>query len=118
MYKRQGYVSDEDLRLLYKKARVFVFPSLFEGFGLPVLEAMACKCPVICSDIPPLREISNGNAFYFNPNSLADLIDKIEHIFDENFDRKCFIEKAYKNSKTYNWDKVAKKTAKLYGEFL
>lgn len=113
-----GYVSDEDLRLLYKKARVFVFPSLFEGFGLPVLEAMACKCPVICSDIPPLREISNGNAFYFNPNSLADLIDKIEHIFDENFDRKSFIEKAYKNSKTYNWDKVAKKTAKLYGEFL
>lgn len=112
-----GFVSDLELRLLYKNAKVFIFPSLFEGFGLPILEAMACKCPVICSDIPSLREISKGFAIYFKPNSLIELVSKVEYVLNGKFQRDSFVDSAYHNSKQFTWKETARKTAIIYDEF-
>ena len=65
--KLPGYVPDEDLRVLYSQAVAYVFPTLSEGFGLPPLEAMAAKLPVVCSDIPVLREVCGDAALYIDP---------------------------------------------------
>ena len=72
-----GWVSDQDLRRLVANAGLMIFPSLYEGFGLPPLEAMACGCPVIASDIPVLREVCSDKVRYFDPESVDDLRDAI-----------------------------------------
>lgn len=64
-----GYVSDAELKALYESATAFIFPSLYEGFGLPPVEAMACGCPVIASNVASIPEVCNDAAFYFDPNS-------------------------------------------------
>ena len=63
----RGRVTQDELVDLYRRASALVFPSLYEGFGQPVLEALACACPVACSDLPPLREVAGGAAVYFDP---------------------------------------------------
>jgi glycosyltransferase involved in cell wall biosynthesis len=73
-----GYVSDGELRALYERAHCFVYPSLYEGFGLPPLEAMACRCPVIVSDAASLKEVCGEAALYCDPMSHKDIADKIE----------------------------------------
>ena len=76
-----GYVADEDLPALYNLASVFVFPSLYEGFGLPPLEAMACGCPTIISNTEALIEVCSGKATIFeNTNELAKLLDNCEYV--------------------------------------
>lgn len=72
-----GYVSDEELRALYERAHCFVYPSLYEGFGLPPLEAMVCGCPVIVSDAASLKEVCGAAALYCDPMSHKDIADKI-----------------------------------------
>jgi glycosyltransferase involved in cell wall biosynthesis len=76
-----GYVSDEQLVELYNSAAAVIMPSLYEGFGLPVIEAMACQTPVIVSDIPVFREIADGGALFYSPSenehSLCDSIDML-----------------------------------------
>lgn len=72
-----GYVSDSELRALYERAHCFVYPSLYEGFGLPPLEAMACGCPVIVSDAASLKEVCGAAALYCDPMSHKDIADKI-----------------------------------------
>ena len=62
-----GRVSDEELVRLYNQASCFIFPSIYEGFGLPTIEAMKCGCPVLSSDIPVLREVCGDAAIFFNP---------------------------------------------------
>lgn len=70
-----GYVDDRRLLNLYQQATLFVSPSLYEGFGLPLLEALSTSTPVACSDIPPFRDIARNHAVYFNPNSATDIKD-------------------------------------------
>src|SRR6185503_20387398 len=71
------YLHDEDLRKLYASCRAFVYPSIYEGFGLPPLEAMACGAPVIASRIPTLLETLDEAAHFFDPQSTAELVDAI-----------------------------------------
>ncbi|AIF67936.1 hypothetical protein GZ22_15720 [Terribacillus saccharophilus] len=80
--KTLGYVEDEELMALYKGAKAFIFPSKFEGFGLPPIEAMFFNCPPIVSDISPLREILEDQAIYFNPNDYNDLYAKLNTVQD------------------------------------
>ena len=75
-------VSGYDLTALLSQAKAFVFPSIVEGFGLGNLEAARCKCPVITSDIPAHRYVMHENAFYFNPHSVAEMVDKIAFVLD------------------------------------
>ncbi|WP_343567415.1 glycosyltransferase family 1 protein [Sphingobacterium sp.] len=72
-----GYISDAELRKLYRKASLFVYPSLYEGFGIPPLEAIYYRCPILISDIPVFQEIFHESAIFFDPQSAADLEQKI-----------------------------------------
>jgi glycosyltransferase involved in cell wall biosynthesis len=79
-----GRVSDEELAVLYRSARVMVYPSLYEGFGLPVLEAMACGCPVLCSWSSSLPEVGGRAACYFRPKDALGLADKLQGLLRDD----------------------------------
>ncbi len=112
--KLLGFVSDEELTILYQYALAFVLPSLSEGFGLPGLEAMSSGCPVLCSDIPVFREIYANSAVYFNPKNENDIANKIDSI-NKNADlRNELIKKGFLQAKKYSWEKMARETKKIY----
>jgi glycosyltransferase involved in cell wall biosynthesis len=109
--KSLGFVPDEELKILYSQAKAFVFPTLSEGFGLPGLEAMETGCPVICSDIPMLREIYGDAAIYFNPLDINDIAKKID-TDPKGLD--LVREKGYNQVTKYSWEKMAKETLNIY----
>ncbi len=111
-----GYLSDSDLKVLFKKAVAFVFPSLSEGFGLPGLEAMGVGCPVISSDKTSLPEVYGEAALYFKPDSSKELVGKIEQIMkDENL-KAAQVKKGFEQVKKYSWKKLAEETLEVYKE--
>ncbi len=102
---RIGYVEDEDMSALYSGAEMFVFPSLYEGFGIPVLEAMKCGLPVICSNTTSLPEVIGDCGIQINPYSDKELIDAMEKMyFDREFREEC-IKKGFERSKLFSWKK-------------
>lgn len=106
------YVSDQDLNYLYNGASSLIFNSLCEGFGLPIVEAMSCKTPVICSDIPIFREIAADSAI-FAKNELE--LNKAMKQTTSNISlRKRYTESGYQRSKFFSWDKTAKETTRIY----
>ena len=113
--KLLGFVTDSDLGALYQNSVAFVFPSLSEGFGLPGLEAMSVGTLVLASDIPVLREVYKGEAFYFNPYDYTSIEKAMEDALSmEPSARKERIEKAREFAKRYSWDKMARETIKVY----
>ena len=104
-----GYVTDQELASLYKNAKVFVYTSLYEGFGIPPLEAMASGCPVIVSDIPSLQETCKNAAYYVNPYDANEIRKGIEKIFYDDSLRNDLIQKGYQNILRFSWDYSAKK---------
>lgn len=110
------YVSDEDLPSLYKNAACFVLPSLYEGFGLPVLEAMSYGCPVVTSNVSSLPEVGGDAVFYINPESVEDIANGIKKVLTDTKLRKMLIEKGYKQAKKFSWEKTARETLKLLEE--
>lgn len=113
-----GYVPDSELKVLYGNAQAYVFPSLYEGFGLPPLEAMSMGCPVISSDQSSLPEILGEAALYFNPRDQEDVLKKIETIIKNDNLRNKLVERGYKQIKKYNWQEAASKTLKIYNNIL
>jgi len=108
------FVSDQDLILLYNAAKIFVFPSLYEGFGLPPLEAMACGTPVVSSRVTSLAETLDGAALTFDPLDIYDMADKIYQVVrDENL-RRELREKGIRWVKKFSWEKCARETLKVY----
>jgi len=107
-----------DLNYFYQKARIFIFPSLYEGFGLPLLEAMNMECPVMCSNTSCFPEIVNDAAVLFDPTDL----DSIEHNMEKLvYDDQLLLDlkkKGKKNLDNYSWKKCAKETEKLYKKLL
>jgi glycosyltransferase involved in cell wall biosynthesis len=104
------YIPDEDLPALYSGAKAFVFPSLYEGFGLPILEAMACRTPVIASDIEVFREIYGDTIMFINPREPQEIADAMKTMIEdqslsENL-RRCGFQKAAQLS----WDESTRKT--------
>lgn len=109
-----GFVPDRDLAELYANALAYVFPSFYEGFGLPPLEAMAHGLPVVSSDKTCLPEILRDAAIYFNPEDENDMKDKIERVIkDENL-RADLRSRGYLQAKKYNWSECAEKTLGVY----
>ena len=105
-----GYVELKDLPCFYSGAIAFIFPSIYEGFGIPVLEAMACGCPVIASNIPSVLEISANSCLYFNPINLDDIVYSMEKIIrDENL-RKNLSIKGLDRVMDFSWRKCAQQT--------
>lgn len=110
------FVPDEDLSLLYKNALCFVLPSLYEGFGLPVLEAMTQGCPVITSNVSSLPEAGGDAALYVDPEDVDDIAAKMQSLVKDEELRKTLIEKGYKQVKKFSWEKAARETLKVLEE--
>ncbi|HGJ65372.1 TPA: glycosyltransferase family 1 protein, partial [bacterium] len=106
--KYLGRVDDDKLIELYSNAVCFVYPSLYEGFGIPPLEAQACGCPIVISDIPVFKEVYANSALFFNPYDPEDMAKKIENIIDSSNMRKELIQKGFKNVKKYTWENSAR----------
>ena len=107
------FVEDQDLPSLYKNALCFVLPSLYEGFGLPVLEAMKYGCAVITSNVSSLPEAGGDAAIYFDPNNADDIKEKIEKVISNPKLREDLIEKGKLQIKKFSWEKTAKETLKV-----
>ena len=112
-----GRVSDDNLVRLYNQASCFVFPSLYEGFGLPPLEAMACGCPVLVSDIPVEREVCGEAAQYFDPLKTDEILRTItQYITDADVIKEKMRQKGFENITRFSWEKSAKVLVKKLEE--
>ncbi len=113
-----GYLSDTDLSSFYQQAQAYVFPSLYEGFGLPPLEALRFKLPVLVSETSCLPEILKDAALYFDPQNQADFLAKLQQIIHNQKLRNKLLNNSKKLWSRYNWNKMAKKTLNIYNDFL
>lgn len=111
-----GFVSDQELASWYKSAAVLVMPSLYEGFGLPGLEAMQAGTPVVSSNRASLPEIYGDAALYFDPSNINDIADKIKMVLTNNKLRRDLIRKGQKRAQKYSWRKTAESTLEVYKE--
>ena len=112
-----GRVSDDELVRLYNQATCFVFPSLYEGFGLPPLEAMACGCPVLVSDIPVEREVCGDAALYFNPLDPHHILHTItQYLNDADVLKEKMRQKGFENIMRFSWEKSAESLMKKLEE--
>ena len=106
--------NDEVLASLYANALCFIYPSLYEGFGLPPLEAMAGGCPVISSNSSSMPEVVNNAGLYFDPCDLDDMRNAIETVCFSSELRAKLIKAGNENVKKFSWDKCAQKTLAIY----
>lgn len=113
-----GYVGREDLRRLYGGAQMFLFPSLYEGFGLPALEAMVAGCPVVTSNAASLPEVCGDGALYANPLDRDDIRSKIEQLMRDTGLRAALGEAGRTQAKRFSFDAYAGNLAKAYGKLL
>ncbi|MBI2018967.1 glycosyltransferase family 4 protein [Candidatus Daviesbacteria bacterium] len=109
-----GYVTDEEMVALYKNASSFVMPSFEEGFGIPLLEAMASFAPVVSSNAGALPEVGGDAALYFDPRNTNDMADKISQVLDSEKLKEELIDKGQKRVKFFSWEKLAKQTLEVY----
>lgn len=107
---RVGYVERSALRVLYRHAACFLFPSLYEGFGMPVLEAMACGVPVVTSGVSALPEIGGTAAEYVDPGSPRALVTAIRRVLDDPVRRQVMIESGYRQVEKFSWALAARQT--------
>jgi len=116
--KKVGYLNDEELKALYCKAAGLIFPSLYEGFGLPLVEAMTCSCPLICSDIPSSREVCGEAALYFDAEQPEDLANKLEMIMNNSSQAEELIKRGILQSRNFSWIKTAQETKQILERYL
>ncbi|CDF57722.1 glycosyltransferase family 4 protein [Thermobrachium celere] len=109
-----GAVTDDELKLLYKNADLFVYPSYYEGFGLPPLEAMACGCPTLVSNLTSLPEVVGNEEMTFDPYDEKEIAMKIMYIVNNNLILKTFIENSLRIVKRFNWDKCSYEMLNIY----
>jgi len=112
------YVDDDKLLYLYQHAVAFIFPSQYEGFGLPVLEAFGCGCPVLVSNTSSLPEVGGEAVIYFEPKKISSLIRALNIILDKKETREGLIAKGYCQLKKFSWQKTATITKEIYSRIL
>ncbi|MDY6794798.1 MAG: glycosyltransferase family 1 protein [Actinomycetota bacterium] len=108
------FVSDEDLLLLYNACGLFVYPSLYEGFGLPVIEAMACGTAVACSNTTSLPEVAGEAAVYFNPKNVGEIADAIERISSDGSFREELEKRSLARASSFSWPRAAEETLEVF----
>jgi len=111
-------VSDKELIMLYNYAKMLVFPSYYEGFGIPILEAFNAGCPVVLSDASCFREIAEDCALYFNPKDINDMRSVINIVMNDDLRKERLIEKSKLRAKDFSWSLSAKKTYQIYEKVL
>jgi glycosyltransferase involved in cell wall biosynthesis len=109
-----GYIAADDLATLYRHASVFLFPSLYEGFGLPVLEAMACGCAVIASNAGALAEVAGSGAQVFDPHNVRGMVDAVRELLRDSAQHTRWREAALRRSADFSWMKAARETLRVY----
>lgn len=113
-----GYLLDEELAKVYNRATCFVFPSFYEGFGLPILESMACGTPVVCSDTTSLPEVGGDAVSYCNPYDIKDIAIKIEMILEDKILQEVMIQKGLSRAKLFSWEKSANEHINFFNEII
>jgi glycosyltransferase involved in cell wall biosynthesis len=111
-----GYVDDQDLRALYSSCKVFVYPSLYEGFGLPPLEAMACGAPVIAGRIPASVEVLKDNACLVDPLDETVLAKAISDILENDNERQRLSSTGLQHAAKFSWERTAQLTLEVYAQ--
>ncbi len=111
-------IDDNELVKLYSNALCFVFPSLYEGFGLPPIEAMACGCPCVVSNTASLPEVCGDAAYYVNPYNVEDIARGIEKVLSDENLRQGLIKKGFENVKRFSWKESARKIIEIVYEVL
>lgn len=111
-----GFVSNTELGQLYNLATLFAYPSFYEGFGLPPLEAMACGCPVLASNVASLPEVCRDAAYYVDPNEVDSIADGICRVINDEELRKTLTRKGLSNVQRFNWTKSAKEHLRVFRE--
>ncbi len=109
-----GYIPDADLPLFYRACDLFVFPSLYEGFGLPVLEAMRCGTPVLCSNRSSLPEVAGDAAAYFDPQDADSLADTFERVWGNPNAREDMSALGLRQAQRFSWKRAAEEVHRLY----
>lgn len=112
-----GYVDDNRLNELYRNALFSIYPSIYEGFGIPPLESMVCGCPVIASKIEAIEEICESAVLYIDPYDISDITDKINLLASDADLRDNLKQKGYQQVKKYSWEKSAKKVIEVVKNF-
>lgn len=108
-----GYVKDADIAAIYNLAKLFVFPSLYEGFGIPPIEAQACGCPVVCSNAASLPEVCGDSVLYFDPHNVEDIRSKIQAVLNDENLRNELCVKGFENIKRFSWERSAKQIIEI-----
>jgi len=111
-----GYLPADELPYLYNLARMLVFPSLFEGFGIPLVEAMACGCPVVCANATSLPEVAGDAGVLFNPHAPEDIAEKVRQVWDNNAVRDEMKRRGIERARLFTWDETIRRTMQVYGE--
>jgi glycosyltransferase involved in cell wall biosynthesis len=109
-----GYVPLDDLIGLYSAASVFVYPSLYEGFGLPILEAMSCGCPVITSNTSAMPEVAGDAALLIDPCSVEAIVGAISRVLDDPAVAAELREKGLARARLFSWERCAQETLEVY----
>jgi glycosyltransferase involved in cell wall biosynthesis len=113
-----GYVPDRILATLYAHAEVFVFPSFYEGFGIPVLEAFLYGTPVACSKVAALPEVAGDAALYFDPNNVQEMADIIGYLLTHEDERRALVVQGKKRVTLFTWEETARRTLDVYRQVL
>ena len=111
-----GYVTDEELKFLYTEATIFIFLSIYEGFGIPILEAMSSRTPVIASNKTVIPEIVGEGGIIVDPNNIDEVKGRIIELVNSQKSKDKFVQKGLENLKRFDWMKLAKKTLSIYNE--
>jgi glycosyltransferase involved in cell wall biosynthesis len=114
--RRLGYVSEDDLPPLYSNAELFVYPSLYEGFGFPVVEAMACGVPVLASETSSLREVAEGAAFLVSPTDTETLASTMERGLSDERERHRVKMAGFSRASSFSWERTTRETLAVYEE--
>lgn len=109
-----GYVDDETLAALYSGALALVYPSVYEGFGLPILEAMACDCPVVCSNTSSMPEVAGDAAHFVNPTNPMEIAAALEKVYSDAACRNELIRLGRLRVQDFSWVKTARATVELF----
>ncbi|MES2454321.1 MAG: glycosyltransferase family 1 protein [Bacteroidota bacterium] len=113
-----GHVTDLTLHQLYKEATIFIYPSLYEGFGIPPLEAMARNCPVVASKIPSIEEVCQDTVYYVNPQNIEDIRSGMLHLIQDDELREQLRTKGIARAKDFNWSDSASRVIKIINSLL
>lgn len=113
-----GYITEEEKRVLMKNAKLFVYPSLYEGFGIPLLEVMSLGVPTITSNVSSMPEVAGDGALLINPDSVKELYEAMKTLLENKQLYNELKEKSLKRARLFSWEKTAKETVKVYEDVL